>query len=65
MIATHAGEYLGAAPAGNEIGMRVMDWWRRKSELLYANWIFIDMPGVFFQVGIDLLDRLASFVGEA
>ena len=57
--ATHAGEYLGAPARGTPINMRVMDWWRRKDGLLVENWVFIDLPHLFLQMGVDLLAGIA------
>ena len=52
---THTGgDFLGLAPTGKPITMRVMDWWRRDGGLLAENWIFIDLPDLFRQLGRDL-----------
>lgn len=58
--ATHLGEYLGAPATGRRVGMRVMDFWRRKDALLHENWVLIDLPDLFRQFGIDLLARAAG-----
>lgn len=52
----HDGEWLGFAPTGTQISMRVMDWWRRDGELLAENWVMIDMVDVLLQLGRDVLD---------
>ena len=56
--ATHTGEYLGCAATNKPITMRVMDWWRRDDNLLVQNWVFIDIPELFLQFGVDLLSRV-------
>lgn len=56
--ATHLGEYLGVAPTGARVEMRVADWWRREGERLVQNWVFIDLPHLFLQMGVDLFGRL-------
>lgn len=56
--ATHAGPYLGLAPTGKPITMRVMDWWREQDGLLAENWVLIDLPDLFLQMGTDLLAPL-------
>jgi predicted ester cyclase len=56
--AVQGGEYLGAPASGKEIEMRVMDWWTRKGDLLYENWIFIDVPHLFMQLDIDLFAQM-------
>ena len=57
--ATHSGaEWLGLAPTGKKITMRVMDWWRRDGDLLRENWVLIDLPDLFAQMGHDLIARM-------
>ena len=56
--ATHLGEYLGCPATGKPIGMRVADWWRREGDVLVQNWVFIDLPDLFMQFGVDLFARL-------
>ena len=36
--------------------MRVCDWWRREEDLLVENWVFVDIPHVLLQMGVDLFD---------
>lgn len=60
--ATHLGEYLGVPGTGVRVGMRVADWWRRKGDRLVQNWVFIDLPHLFLQMGVDLFGRLAEQV---
>ncbi len=53
--ATHTGgDFLGLAPTGKAITIRVMDWWRRDGDLLSENWIFIDIPELLDQLGRDI-----------
>lgn len=57
--ATHSGGgFLGLAPTGRPIGMRVMDFWRREDGLLLENWVFIDLIDLLLQMGIDVMARL-------
>ena len=56
--ATHVGDYLGVPASGRPIQMRVMDWWRREDRLLAENWVFIDLPHLMLQMGVDLMARL-------
>ena len=62
--ATHAGPYLGAPATRRAITMRVMDWWRREGGLLRENWVFIDLPDLFMQFGIDLFARMRHLAGQ-
>ena len=59
ITATHAGGgWLGLAPTGRAITMRVMDFWRREGDLLAENWVMIDIPELLQQMGIDLFERM-------
>lgn len=59
--ATHSGgDWLGLAPTGRSITMRVMDFYRREDELLRENWVFIDILDILIQLGLDPFARLAS-----
>ena len=57
ITATHAGDYLGVPATGKQITMRVMDWWRVADGTLAENWVFIDLPHLMLQMGVDLLGR--------
>ena len=59
ITATHSGGgWLGLAPSGRAITMRVMDFWRRDGDLLAENWVMIDIPELLQQMGIDVFDRM-------
>ena len=59
ITATHAGGgWLGLAPTGRAITMRVMDFWRREGSLLAENWVMIDIPDLLGQMGIDVFERM-------
>lgn len=55
LTATHKAEYLGASATGKKIGMRVMDFWRCRDGQIEENWVLIDMPDLFLQLGVDIL----------
>jgi predicted ester cyclase len=55
--ATHLGPYLGVPATGHQVTMRVMDWWRADAGLLVENWVMLDLPHFFLQLGVDLLAR--------
>lgn len=50
--ATHLGPYLGTPATGQAIEMRVMDWWACVGDRLTENWVFIDLPHLFLQMGV-------------
>ena len=52
--ATHGGLYLGVAATDRKITQRVMDFWRCADGQIMENWVFIDMPDLFLQMGVDL-----------
>jgi predicted ester cyclase len=60
VTATFAGEWLGCPPTGERITMRVMDIWRREGALLAENWVFIDIPDVMAQAGLDVFGRMRA-----
>lgn len=47
-------------PANTPVTMRVMDFWRREGNLLKENWVFIDIPDLFHQCGIDVFEQLIN-----
>lgn len=56
--ATHSGGgFLSLPPTGRPVGMRVMDFWRCADGLLRENWVFIDLPDLLLQMGVDVLAR--------
>ena len=63
ITATHAGGgWLGLAPSGRKITMRVMDFWRRDGNLLAENWVMIDIPDLLQQMGVDVFERMRVLI---
>ncbi|WP_252179874.1 ester cyclase [Endozoicomonas sp. 4G] len=60
MHGTHTGNsgWLGLAPTGKAIELRVMDIWRREGELLKENWVAIDIIHMLKQLGLDVFGQL-------
>ena len=50
-------QFLGQAPSGKRLFMRVCDWWRREGDLLVENWVFVDVLDVLLQMGYDLFSH--------
>ena len=50
--------FLGQDPEGKRLFMRVCDWWRREDDLLVENWVFVDIPHVLLQMGVDIFGDL-------
>lgn len=59
ITATHAGGgWIGLAPTGRAITIRVMDFWRRDGDRLAENWVMIDIPELLQQMGVDVFERM-------
>lgn len=63
ITATHTGGgWLGLAPTGHQVTMRVMDFWRREGNHLAENWVMIDIPDLLAQMGIDVIERMRVLI---
>jgi predicted ester cyclase len=63
--ATHSGgDWLGLAPTGKPVTMRVMDFWRREGEWLAENWVFVDVIDLLRQLGVDVFARMRALRGS-
>ncbi len=64
LLATHSGgEWLGLAPTGRAVAMRVMDFYRCEEGsdgalTIRENWVPIDIPHILHQLGVDVFGRL-------
>ncbi|USD31418.1 MULTISPECIES: nuclear transport factor 2 family protein [Vibrio] len=60
MHGTHTGHsgWLGLAPTGKNIELRVMDIWRREGNLLKENWVGIDIIHILLQLGYDVFGQM-------
>lgn len=62
MRATITGDgWMGIAPAGQQITMRSLDFWRCEGDLIRENWVLVDLLHVWRQVGVDVLARMREF----
>ncbi|WP_420860661.1 ester cyclase [Algirhabdus cladophorae] len=61
--ATHTGEWLGMAPTGRRIDMRVMDFYRLDGDKIAENWVPIDVIHMALQMGVDLFGRMRHRAG--
>ena len=53
--------WMGIAPAGKEVLLRSLDFWRVEDGLIRENWVLIDLLDLYRQVGVDVLARVAEF----
>lgn len=56
---SHQGEFLGVAPTGRDIEMRVIDFYRIEGGQIAENWVPIDILHILLQMGVDVLGRMA------
>lgn len=63
ITATHSGgDWLGLAPTGKRITMRVMDFWSCRDGRLAENWVMIDIPELLEPLGVDVFARMRALV---
>ena len=53
--------WMGIAPAGKEVLLRSLDFWRLEDGLIRENWVLVDLLDLYSQVGVDVLARLREF----
>lgn len=53
--------WMGIAPAGKEVLLRSLDFWRLENGLIRENWVLVDLLDLYAQVGVDVLARLREF----
>ena len=63
---THTGaDYMGVAPTGRAVRMRVMDVYRFDgSGRIAENWLPNDSVGLLEQMGVDVMARMRHLIGE-
>lgn len=53
--------WMGIAPAGKEVLLRSLDFWRMEDGLIRENWVLVDLLDLYAQVGVDVFQRLREF----
>jgi len=53
--------WMGIAPAGREVLLRSLDFWRLEDGLIRENWVLVDLLDLYAQIGVDVLARLSAF----
>lgn len=53
--------WLGIAPAGQQITLRSLDFWRMENGLIRENWVLVDLLDMWAQIGVDVLGRMREF----
>lgn len=57
MTMTHQGPYLGIAPSGRALTLRVMDFYRCGDGRIQENWVYLDYVDLLAQMGVDVMAR--------
>ncbi|MFK7865918.1 MAG: ester cyclase [Alphaproteobacteria bacterium] len=53
--------WMGIAPAGKEVLLRSLDFWRLEDGLIRENWVLVDLLDLYAQIGVDVFARLHEF----
>ena len=53
--------WMGIAPAGQEVTLRSLDFWRLENGLIRENWVLVDLLDLYAQIGVDVLGRMREF----
>ncbi len=53
--------WMGIAPAGKEVLLRSLDFWRMEGSLIRENWVLVDLLDLYNQIGVDVLGRMREF----
>ena len=53
--------WMGIAPANQPVTLRSLDFWRLEDGLIRENWVLVDLPDLYSQVGVDVLGRMREF----
>ena len=57
VLATHGGPYQGTPASGASLKIHGIDFWLRTGDVFTENWVFVDFPHLFQQMGVDLFVR--------
>jgi len=53
--------WMGIAPAGREVLLRSLDFWRLEGGLIRENWVLVDLLDLYRQIGVNVLARMREF----
>jgi predicted ester cyclase len=53
--------WMGIAPAGREVLLRSLDFWRTENGRIRENWVLVDLMDLYVQCGVDVLARMSEF----
>ncbi len=62
VLARHTGgDFLGVAPTGRDVSMRVMDFYLHHEGLIRENWVPLDILHLLKQMDVDVMARMQTF----
>ncbi|WP_086930001.1 ester cyclase [Agarilytica rhodophyticola] len=53
--------WMGIAPAGKEVLLRSLDFWRVENGVIRENWVLVDLLDLYQQIGVDVFARVREF----
>ena len=53
--------WMGIAPAGKEVLLRSLDFWRVENGKIRENWVLVDLLDLYRQLDVDVFARLREF----
>ena len=53
--------WMGIAPAGKEVLLRSLDFWRMENGLIRENWVLVDILDLYRQLDVDVFARMREF----
>lgn len=53
--------WMGIAPAGKEVLLRSLDFWRVENGKIRENWVLVDLLDLYRQIGVDVFARVREF----
>lgn len=53
--------WMGIAPAGREVLLKSLDFWRMEDGKIRENWVLVDLLDLYSQCGVDVLARMSEF----
>lgn len=56
--------WMGIAPAGQEVLLRSLDFWRMENNLIRENWVLVDLIDLYAQIGVDVFDRMREITAQ-
>ena len=56
--------WMGIAPAGQEVLLRSLDFWRMEDGLIRENWVLVDLIDLYAQIGVDVFERMRELTAH-